>query len=45
MNSKNDETMVRIKKETTELLRQLGIKGETYDTIIKRLIEFWKTKK
>ncbi|MDI6884445.1 MAG: hypothetical protein QMD00_04915 [Hadesarchaea archaeon] len=30
-------TTIRVEKETAELLRKLGHKGETYDQIIRRL--------
>lgn len=32
-------TTIRISKETRDELRQLGRKDETYDTLIRRLIE------
>jgi hypothetical protein len=33
-------TTLKIKKETKELLAEIGKKMETYDDIIRRLIEF-----
>ena len=38
-------TTISIAKETKEALLQLGSKGETYDTIIKRLIQKFAWKK
>ena len=35
-----DVTTIQISKETRDLLRQLGKKGETYDQVLNRLIEF-----
>lgn len=32
-------TTIQISKETKELLRRIGRKGETYDQIIRRLIK------
>ena len=34
-----DMTTIQISKVTREELRQLGTKGETYDQVIKRLME------
>ena len=34
-----DMTTIQISKITREELRQLGTKGETYDQVIKRLME------
>jgi len=31
-------TTIRVERETAELLRKLGRKGETYDEIIRRLV-------
>ena len=31
-------TSIRVKKETVEMLRELGKKGETYDDVIRRLL-------
>jgi predicted CopG family antitoxin len=45
----NDEmpkTTILIETKTREELRLMGIKGESYDDIIRRLIDHWrKTKK
>lgn len=38
-------TMVRLKKETVEKLKELGKKGETYDDIIRKLLDFYEKKK
>ncbi len=35
-------TTIQISKETREMLKELGKKGETYDDIIRRLIELAK---
>ena len=32
-------TSIRVRKETVSMLKELGRKGETYDDIIRRLIE------
>ena len=40
-----DITTISIKKETREMLKELGKKGETYDEIIRGLIEVWKSQK
>ncbi len=37
--SRRDLTTIQISKETREMLKSLGKKGETYDDIIRRLIE------
>lgn len=34
-----NEAMIRIKRETRDSLKDLGKKGETYDTIISRAIK------
>jgi len=38
-------TTIKINIETREELKKLGRKGETYDKIIKRLIECYKKQK
>jgi predicted CopG family antitoxin len=43
--SKKEKTTIEISKETREQLKELGKKGETYDSIIRRLIESKKGKK
>jgi len=40
--SKKELTTIQISKETREMLKELGRKGETYDDIIRRLIELAK---
>mgnify|MGYP000448040562 CR=1 FL=1 len=37
--AKRELTTIQISKETREMLKELGKKGETYDDIIRRLIE------
>ncbi len=37
-------TTIQISKETREILKELGKKGETYDDIIRRLIELARSK-
>jgi predicted DNA-binding protein len=32
---------IRVSRETLEALKAIGKKGETYDAIIKRLIDAW----
>jgi len=32
-------TSIRLRKETVEMLKEKGHKGESYDAIIKRLLE------
>jgi len=39
MGSRREITTIQISKETRELLKQIGHKGETYDQIIRRLIK------
>lgn len=34
----SEKTMIPVTKETRELLKQAGTKGETYDAIIRRLL-------
>ena len=34
-----DNTMIRISKEARDMLKAIGKKGETYDEIIRRLVE------
>ncbi len=35
---------MRVSKETRDMLKEIGKKGETYDDIIRRLIEIEKCK-
>ncbi len=37
--AKREMTTIQISKETREMLKELGRKGETYDDIIRRLIK------
>ncbi len=39
MKSMADTTTISLRRETKELLREFGKKGETYDEIVRRLIE------
>ena len=41
----SNNTIIRMKKETVEILRKIGRKGESYDTVIKKLIEILKNHK
>jgi hypothetical protein len=36
---KDDYTNIRLRKETVKMLQEIGKKKETYDEIIRRLIE------
>jgi predicted CopG family antitoxin len=38
----NDMTTIPVRKETRDLLKEVGKKSETYDDVILRLIEFLK---
>ena len=40
--NKEDITTIQINKATRDELKKMGIKGETYDTIIMRLLELAK---
>ncbi len=35
-----DKVIIRIRKDTRKKLRQLGIVGESFDTIISRIIKY-----
>ena len=35
----NKVVFIKVREKTREQLKKAGIKGETYDTIIKRLLE------
>jgi hypothetical protein len=37
--TKNDCTNIRLRRETVKMLQDIGKKKETYDEIIRRLIE------
>jgi hypothetical protein len=45
MQEKDNITTIQISKDTRDELKKLGIKGETYDEIIKKLLETSKLKK
>ena len=38
----NDITTIQLSRETRDQLKELGKKGETYDEIIKKLLELVK---
>jgi len=38
----NEDTTVRVKRETRRQLAEIGSKEETFDEIIQRLIDFYK---
>ncbi|WXG46490.1 MAG: hypothetical protein WED05_07515 [Candidatus Atabeyarchaeum deiterrae] len=40
--NREDITTIQISKETREILADMGKKGDTYDIIIKKLIEMVK---
>jgi hypothetical protein len=40
-----EAVIIKVKRETREMLKSLGKKGETYDEIIRRLVEAWKSTK
>jgi len=42
--NKEQITTIQISKDTRDELKKLGIKGETYDEIIKKLMESAKKK-
>jgi hypothetical protein len=42
--SEEGDTSIRVKISTREKMRQFGKFGESYDDIIKRLIEFYQDK-
>jgi predicted CopG family antitoxin len=42
MQNKEEITTIQISKDTREELKKLGIKGETYDEIIKKLLKLAK---
>lgn len=39
MDTMADTTTISLRRETRELLREFGRKGESYDEIVRRLIE------
>jgi len=40
-----ENTTIAIKRETKKALQELGIKGETYDSIIRKLLQRFAWKK
>ena len=42
MQNKEDITTIQITKQTRDELKKHGIKGETYDEILKKLLELTK---
>ena len=40
--NKENITTIQINKDTRDELKKLGMKGETYDEVIKRLLELAK---
>lgn len=36
------ETMIGVSKKTRQRLRELGTKGETYDQIVKRVLDHYE---
>ena len=43
--SERKKTTIELSKETRDMLKDMGKKGETYDSIIRRLIETKKAEK
>ena len=43
--ARREMTTIQVSKETREMLKELGRKGETYDDIIRRLIELARKEK
>jgi len=41
MKPRKKTTTIRVSKETQSMLKDIGKKGETYDDVIRRLIEFY----
>ena len=39
MRAMSDMTTISLRKETKELLKEFGKKGDTYDDILRRLVE------
>ena len=37
--AENDYTVVRVKRETAKMLQEIGKKSETYDDVIRRLMD------
>lgn len=38
----NDKTNIQVKRTTRDALAELGHKGDSYDKIVRMLIEFYK---
>jgi len=45
MPSREGVTTIQLEKKTRNRLMDLGKKGESYDQIINRLVDFWKKRK
>ncbi len=45
MPSRKGVTTIQLEKKTRDRLMDLGKKGESYDQIINRLVDFWLKKK
>jgi len=45
MPSREGVTTVQLEKNTRDRLMSLGKKGESYDQIINKLVDFWSKKK
>ena len=35
----NDYTVIRVKRETAKMLQEIGKKSETYDDVVRRLMD------
>ena len=44
MEGKKEWTTVKISRETHERLKRIGRKGDTFDDIIRRLLDFYEKK-
>ncbi|GAG33596.1 unnamed protein product [marine sediment metagenome] len=40
-----DTVPIRVKLETREKLKAIGLMGDTYDDVINKLLDCWKKKK
>jgi hypothetical protein len=45
MPSRKGVTTIQLEKKTRDRLMDLGKKGESYDQIINKLVDFWKKRK
>jgi len=43
--SEDEKTNIRISKKLTEKLKELGKMGDTYETVIWRLVDFYEKNK